>query len=71
MIIIFLPVTGQVFGQVTFTCINNNARDLQMFDANPSLDVRLVFRDLLKAFDRVWHDSLMYKLMSLGTLGTG
>ena len=42
-----------------------------MFDANPSLDVRLVFRDLLKAFGRVWHDGLMHKLMSLGTLGTG
>ena len=39
------------------------------FDANPSLDVRGVFVDLSKAFDRVWHDGLMYKLKSLGICG--
>ena len=27
------------------------------FDANPSLEVRGVFLDLSKAFDKVWHDS--------------
>ena len=36
------------------------------FDANPSLDVRAVFLDLLKAFGRVWHDGLMYILKTLG-----
>ena len=30
-------------------------------DANPSVDVRGVFLDLSKAFDRVWNDGLMYK----------
>ena len=39
------------------------------FDANPSLDVRGVFLDLSKAFDRVWHDGLMYELKSLGICG--
>ena len=39
------------------------------FDANPSLDVRWVFLDLSKAFDRVWHDGLMYELNSLGICG--
>ena len=34
------------------------------FDANLSLDVRVVFLDLPKAFSRVWHDGLMYKLKS-------
>ena len=29
------------------------------FDANPSLEVREVFLDLSKAFDKVWHDGLM------------
>ena len=39
------------------------------FDANPSLDVRGVFMDLSKAFDRVWHGGLMYKLKTLGICG--
>ena len=39
------------------------------FDANLSLDVRGVFLDLSKAFDRVWDDGLMYELKSLGICG--
>ena len=39
------------------------------FDANPPVDVRGVFLDLSKAFDRVWRDGLMYKLRSLGICG--
>ena len=38
----------------------------KVFDANPSLEVRGVFLDLLKAFDKVRHNSLMYKLKHLG-----
>ena len=39
------------------------------FDANPSLNVGGVLLDSSKAFDRVWHDGLMYKLKTLGICG--
>ena len=42
-------------------------RIYKAFNANPSLDVRGVFLDLSKAFDRVGHDGLMHK--SLGICG--
>ena len=39
------------------------------FDANSSLEVRGVFLDLSKAFDKVWHDGLLYKLRRMGICG--
>ena len=39
------------------------------FDCNPPLDVRSVYLDILKAFDRVWHEGLIYKLKRCGVSG--
>ena len=39
------------------------------FDHNPSLEVRSNFLDISKAFDKVWHDGLLYKLESFGISG--
>ena len=33
----------------------------EAFDFNPSLEVRSVFSYISKAFDKVWHDGLLYK----------
>ena len=38
------------------------------FDCNPSLEVRRVFPNLSKAFVKVWHDGLIYKLKSFNYL---
>ena len=39
------------------------------FDEVPSKETRAVFLDLLKAFDRVWHEGLIYKLQCNGISG--
>ena len=39
------------------------------FDCNPPLDVRSVYLNILKAFDRVWHKGLIYKLKRCGVSG--
>ena len=41
----------------------------EAFDCNPPLEVRSVFLGISKAFDKVWHEGLLYKLKSMGISG--
>ena len=50
-----LPITHEIY---------------KSFDANPSLEVRGIFLDISKAFDRVWHNGLLHKLKVLGICGS-
>ena len=42
----------------------------QSFDANPSLETRGVFLYISKAFDKVWHEGLLFKLKCHGVEGS-
>ena len=41
----------------------------EAFDCNLPLEVRSVFLDVSKAFHKVWHEGLLYKLKSMGISG--
>ena len=41
----------------------------QAFDSTESFEVRAVFLDISKAFDKVWHDGLIFKLQQNGVSG--
>ena len=37
-----------------------------LFDCNPAIDIRGVFLDISKAFEKVWHDGSIFKLETCG-----
>ena len=40
------------------------------FDKYESLETRAVFLDISKAFDKVWHDGIIFKLKQNGVTGS-
>ena len=71
-----LPVCGKIFEKCIYNSLysyleSNDilSKSQSGFDAYPSLETRGVFLDICKAFDRVWHEGLLYKLKSYGISG--
>ena len=55
------------------SCINQRLavthEIFKAFDCNSPLEVRSVFLDISRAFYKVWHEGLLYKLRSMGISG--
>ena len=65
--------TNQSSFRPSDSCINQllaiTHEILEAFDCNPPVEVRSVFLDISKAFDKVWCKGLLYKLKSMGISG--
>ena len=59
----------QPFGSCVNQLLTISHEIFSSFDCNPSLEVCSIFLDISKAFDKVWHEGLLYKLKSFGILG--
>ena len=55
------------------SCINQllatTHKIFETFDCNPPLEVRSMFLDISKAFEKVLHENLLYRLKSMGISG--
>ena len=51
-------------------CCLLHMRNAKGYDANSSLDTHGVFVDISKAFDKVWHEGLIFKLQSYDITGS-
>ena len=57
-------------GDSTINQLIDLVNDVHMsFDHRKSLEVRAVFLDISKAFDKVWHEGLLFKLQQNGVSG--
>ena len=65
--------TNQSGFRTNDSCINQllsiTHNIFQSFDANPFLEVRGVYLDVNKVFDKVWHEGILFKLRSIGIKG--
>ena len=66
MIAIYLPSVNQVSYQASHSCMSqllSVVHEIQSsFDCKPPSDVKSIFLDISTAFDKAWHQGLLFKL---------